>query len=268
MAYKHRWIKRLIKNNLPEIDSIYLPKAKMRIAFSAKDMTGPSFHLSYGKDEGFQNYEEEDKDYIVEHLGNNQGYFIDIGANIGLFSFYILNKLPKQKIIAFEPEPQAFQCLQYSKEQNNFSTLELFNLAIGEKKEVLSFFVDRKNFGGHRMHRLSEQEKCIQVQSTPLQEFIGEQNSVSAIKIDVEGAELSVLKGIKEVIKKHRPLLMVECFNERISNKDELYTFISEFEGIRNVLLKDRRIISLEEMVEQAKLKDGKAHENYFFIFP
>lgn len=147
LAYKHRWVKRLVADYLPEIDSLYLPKSKLNLAFSARDLTGPSFHLSYGKEDGFKNYEEADKDFVVDHLIKNPGLFVDIGANIGLFSFYVLQKLPAQNVLAFEPEPQAFKCLEMSKSQNSFVNFVPMNFGIGENKESLHFFIDKKNFG-------------------------------------------------------------------------------------------------------------------------
>lgn len=268
LAYKHRWIKRLDSNYLPEIDSIYLKDQKVRLAFSEWDLPGPSFHLSYGRDEGFKNYEEADKNFVVDHLKNHPGLFVDIGANIGLFSFYILNKLPSQEIMAFEPGPQSFKCLQMSKANNEFKTFTPLNFAIGEKKEKFHFFIDAKNFGGYRLHRLSASEKSIEVSVSPLHEFITDQK-ISAVKIDVEGAELAVLKGMKEAIIQHKPLIVVECLNENLANKGPLYKFFSEFENIQGLCLEVNRYVSIDEISEFALLqvKKGHMHDNYFFRF-
>lgn len=268
LSYKHRWIKRLVADYLPEIDSIQLKSTGFKLAFSAKDLTGPSFHLSFGRDEGFKNYEEEDKDFVVKYLSNNPGLFVDIGANIGLFSFYVLKKIPAQQIYAFEPEPQAFKCLELSKSYNNFASFTPINSAIGEKKDVLNFFIDTKNFGGHRLHRLNEDEKSIKVSVSPLSEFITDQK-ISAIKIDVEGAELQVLKGIKDIIEKHKPLLVVECLNEDLGNKGPIYSYLSEFTSIRCLSLDLNRYVSIDEIAEYAleQFKKGHFHNNYFFIF-
>lgn len=268
LAYQHRWIKRLVTNYLPEIDSIYLKNSKLRLAFSARDLTGPSFHLSHGQDVGFQNYEEADKNFVVNYLKENPGLFVDIGANIGLFSFYILHKLSNQNIFAFEPEPQAFNCLELSKSYNNFKTFVPFNYAIGEKKENLHFFIDAKNFGGHRLHRLSPDEKSIEVSVSPLREFLSDQK-VSAVKIDVEGAELAVLKGMKDTINFYKPLLVVECLNEDLGNRGPLYELLSQFESIRCLSLDVNHYVSIDEIAEFAlgQLKKGHLHNNYFFVF-
>ena len=266
LAYKYRWIKRLVVNYLPEMDSIYLCNKKMQLAFSAKDMTGPSFHLSYGKDIGFQNYEEEDKDFIVDYLKTHPGLFVDIGANIGLFSFYILNKLPQQEIMAFEPEPQAFSCLLFSKKANDFKTFTPMNFAIGEKKEVLHFYIDKKNFGGHRLYRNNADEKEIEVNVSPLRDFITTQK-ISAVKIDVEGVELKVLKGMRDIIEKDKPLLIVECSNAELAEKGPLYQFLASFSGISVSHIDLKKYVSMEEVSEFAKAesKNNKKLHNYFF---
>lgn len=268
LAYKHRWLKRLVSEYLPEIDSIYLKSTNQHLFFSAKDLTGPSFHLSFGKDDGFQNYEEADKDFVVDHLIKNPGLFIDIGANIGLFSFYILHKLKNQLIFAFEPEPQAFKCLELSKTRNNFDSFMPFNFAIGEKIEKIQFFLDTKNFGGHHLHRLKKDEKIIEVSVSPLSNFIVDQK-ISAIKIDVEGAELTVLKSMMGIIETHKPLLVVECINEDLGKKGPTYQMLSNLKGIRCLSLKLNHFVSIDEIAEfaLAQFEKKHLHDNYFFIF-
>jgi FkbM family methyltransferase len=266
LAYRHRWIKRLMINHLPDMDSVYLSDKNLKLAFSAKDLTGPSFHLSYGKDEGFQNYEEEDKNFIVDYLKNHPGLFVDIGANIGLFSFYILHKLPSQNVMAFEPEPQAFACLEFSKEANNFKTFTPMNFAIGEKKEVLHFYIDKKNFGGHRLQRNHADEKMIEVNVSPLREFTGSQK-LAAIKIDVEGAELNVLKGMRDIIEKEKPLIVVECSNEELAAKGSIYQFFATLTGVSVLHLDLKKYVTLEEISQFAarEFKNDKKLHNYFF---
>lgn len=268
LAYKHRWIKRIFYNFLPDIDFIYLPDKKMKLAFSAKDLTGPSFHLSYGQEVGFQNYEEQDKDYIVEYLKTHPGLFIDIGANIGLMSFYILYKIPDQEILAFEPEPQAFECLQLSKAANSFNSFTPIRYAIAEKKEEIHFFIDKKNFGGHRNYRSNPNEECITVAAAPLNEFITSQK-ISAVKIDVEGAELNVLKGMKDIIESHKPLLVVECSNEELAKKGHLYQYFLNFKDVSIFHLHLDKFVSLAEISNFAMKEHEKKIQlhNYFFKF-
>lgn len=268
LAYKHRWIKRLTAKYLPEIDSIYLKSTNQHLFFSAKDLTGPSFHLSFGKEDGFQNYEESDKDFVVDHLIKNPGLFVDVGANIGLFSFYILHKLQNQPIFAFEPEPQAFKCLEFSKTRNNFESFTPFNFAIGEKIEKIHFFLDSKNFGGHHLKRLSKDEKLIEVSVSPLSPFIVDQK-ISAIKVDVEGAELTVLKSMVGIIESHKPLLVVECINEDLGKKGPLYEMLSDLKGIRCLSLKLNRFVSIDEIAKFAldQYEKKHLHDNYFFMF-
>jgi FkbM family methyltransferase len=266
LAYKHRWLKRILIPYLPDMDSIHLKDKDLKLAFSAKDLTGPSFHLSFGREIGFQNYEEEDKDYIVEYLKDHPGLFIDIGANIGLFSFYILHKLPRQKVMAFEPEPQAFSCLLFTKKVNDFQNFSPKNFAIGEKKEVLHFFIDKKNFGGHRLYRNSEDEKSIEVNVAPLSDFV-KNEVVSAIKIDVEGAELNVLKGMRDIIETQKPLLVVECSNEELGSQGPIFQFFDSFANISVFHLDLKRFVSMSEISEfgMEEAKKGKKLHNYFF---
>lgn len=268
LAYRHRWIKRLLSSSLPDIDSLFLTKQKMQLYFSAKDLTGPSFHLSYSGEVGFQNYEEEDKNYVVEYLKKRPGLFIDIGANIGLFSFYIISKLPEQKIMAFEPETQAFRCLELSKKANHFTHFTPLKFAIAETEEELLFYIDKKNFGGHRLNRTTGNEESIKITTAPLKNFVQGQ-SISAIKIDVEGAELGVLKGIREIIKQDKPLVVIECLNDDLANKGELFQELNQYSNLKCFCFDLNKSVTLEEISLYAKeqIARNHHHNNYFLEF-
>ena len=111
---RRRWLKRIFMPLLDDSAVIKLNDFNLDICFNPKDLTGPSFHLAYDLDKGFKNYEEIDKKEILNNLPSS-GVFVDIGANIGLFSLFIAKQRADITSYAFEPEPLNFKNLEKSK---------------------------------------------------------------------------------------------------------------------------------------------------------
>ena len=154
-------------------------------------------------------YEEQELALIRTHYRG--GTFVDVGSNVGNHSLFAAIRL-NAPVIAFEPNPPAYQNCVY-----NF----LLN-GLGDRAVV------------HRIG-LSDQEGTAKVGpiayrnlgATKLVTGVGPlilkrgddvlaDDPVGFIKIDVEGMELSTLRGLEETIRKHGPVIMVEVDNANI----------------------------------------------------
>lgn len=115
---------------------------------------------------------------------------VDVGAHIGSFSCAFV--LGGWHVICFEPERDNFADLI-----NNFGDFDnaiFYQMAAGEKHERLPFYVSSKHFGIHSLAKWHPtHELAYEVDVVPLREIVP--NNVTLLKIDVEGAELPVLKG-------------------------------------------------------------------------
>lgn len=122
---------------------------------------------------------------------------IDLGANIGLFTIHISDKV--KKVIAVEPEPSNFRILEKAVKDNNLSNVSLFNMAVSDRMEVV------KIDGLSSLAKISE--KGHPVQSDSLDAILEREDcQVTVIKMDIEGYEAKVLeafhhwKTIREMI--------------------------------------------------------------------
>jgi FkbM family methyltransferase len=144
---------------------------------------------------------------------------LDIGANIGYFSSLLAHRVgPQGRVMSFEPHPALFAKLQgHLKKDFN---CELHNVALSDKKGVLDLFIPRDFSGNEGTATLQPQSSQspsgsrIPVQVEVLDEKF-EGLRVQVIKIDVEGHELSVFQGAKNILRNTEHVLFEDFANVR-----------------------------------------------------
>ena len=170
-------------------------------------------------------YEKKRMDQLHNYsLEINSEILIDIGANIGFYSILSSNKY--EQIYSYEPNKRNFQILKKNIDTNNLKNIKIFNFGLGENEEVLTgnsntkgelfqtsgFAVSKNNKKGERV-LIKKGDDVLQFK-----------NSTLTIKIDVEGFELFVLKGLKNTLVKNQTILQVEIWEK---NNDEVHDFLN-----------------------------------------
>ncbi len=134
--------------------------------------------------------------------------FIDIGAHIGSVISSVQKHVPTATIIAIEAIPEKAVHLRRS-----FPTAQVHQVALGNLEGNVKFFIDTKQSGYSSLSRPAERDADkfieITVPMTSLDQLV-DSNIIDAIKIDVEGAELDVLRGSVCTIARNRPIIMYE----------------------------------------------------------
>ncbi|GIW67111.1 MAG: hypothetical protein KatS3mg095_1009 [Candidatus Parcubacteria bacterium] len=155
--------------------------------------------------------------------------FLDVGAHIGKYS--ILFSDFYDKIYAFEPEPSNFEILKLNIELNNLQNkITPLNLAVSDKNGEIEFFISKYSV----THSIVKNEtgKSIKVKSISLDNFFKEYKikveDVILIKIDVEGAEDLVLKGMMDSFNKFKGRLIIEIWENNIDSKKFIENFLKE----------------------------------------
>jgi FkbM family methyltransferase len=188
---------------------------------------------------------EEDIISLIRESVNEQGTIIDIGANIGYISIASSLMFPKVTIEAFEPSKKTYSILRTNLSENHIRNVRTHNYGISDRESssLLTYsesnssgaFVNEHNVtadtAGHvtehiKLKTLDKEYKNLKITKCDL------------IKIDVEGHELSVIKGSKELIKKFKPMVILEanhwCLNvfARTSLPDFVEELFKTFEHI------------------------------------
>ena len=164
-------------------------------------------------------YEENQIQLLINNIKKYDiTRFVDVGANIGIYALTIAKNFPNIKIDAFEPHKGAFERMIANIHQNGFSEIiRPHNLALSNENKEGYLLADSRfgayQSGGAKVDAKGEM-KIIQKCGDDL---IKDTGNMIAIKIDVEGFELSVLQGIEELLKNNKVFLQIEIFDQELS---------------------------------------------------
>jgi FkbM family methyltransferase len=161
---------------------------------------------------------------IKEHLQTGDT-FVDVGAHIGYYSLKMARVVgPNGHVIAIEPNARTVRQLQDNIRESGAKTITVQPVACSDAEGSIELFVaPRANTGETSLSRKNASKEGSSVESyrvraRPLDAIIRESgvSRVDVIKIDVEGAELLVLKGARETLTRYHPLLIVELVEDQL----------------------------------------------------
>jgi FkbM family methyltransferase len=159
--------------------------------------------------------------------------FYDLGANIGLFSLIAARIVsPAGRVVSFEPDPQNASRLRRNLEQNGFSNATVVESGVWSSTTDLSFAVAPESSPDRGVGTFmpggadAAASSSISIHVVSLDDFTRTAPVPTAIKCDVEGAELEVLKGARNVLAKSRPWILCEMHSSE--NDREGRKFLSE----------------------------------------
>jgi hypothetical protein len=120
--------------------------------------------------------------------------FVDIGANVGFHTLHGARAVGLSgAVIAFEPTPKVFQLLQRTVHLG----LATFHVSAVSEHNSLYPLGDEK------------EESELQIKTARLDSVLLEAQRIDVVKIDVEGAELDVLEGMKHILASHRDIILI-----------------------------------------------------------
>ncbi len=150
-------------------------------------------------------------------VDDSEGYFLDLGANIGTTGIYFLTKLaPNLKLFAVEPDAENFKLLRVNLIMNELDTrTTLVNCGLGEDFDTLTMYRDLKNPGGNSVFHYLDGAPTETIQIAPLDYLLAESDispeEVKYIWIDTEGFEPQVLFGARNLLARSNVPVFMEC---------------------------------------------------------
>lgn len=147
--------------------------------------------------------------------------FIDIGANFGIHSLLAAKLVgPTGKIYAFEPVPVNLDLLMKNIKLNKLQNMEVLPCAVSNSnKQYVEMYIPGEEVAiTASLHSCMERVVSIEVQNVRLDDWVAFNMYPKLIKIDVEGAELEVLKGAGSLLQRCHPILLIEVHGYVLSD--------------------------------------------------
>jgi FkbM family methyltransferase len=170
---------------------------------------------------------------IAEHLCAND-VFYDIGAHIGFFSLISAKMVGTSgHIYAFEPSIHNAKLIRQNVKLNNLENITIIEKAVSESEGVGKLLLT-DNPGGHTLEAVGNPENIagvsmVGVVTVDNMVFKRKIKPPKLVKIDVEGAEIEVLRGMDHTISKYRPIIVCEIDSKDKSKFDLKQKRIQDF---------------------------------------
>jgi len=188
---------------------------------------------------------------ILQDLISQGDWVVDVGANIGHYTNRFSELVGGTgRVIAFEPVPETFALLSANLRVLSRTNVTLINAAVSDKTSIVgmaipAFGTGLQNF--YEAHISNSPDSELKVMTLTLNS-LNIKNRIALIKIDAEGHEASVLKGMHEVLLRDKPTLIVETGSPEIEKKMHSMGYISQkLVGSPNILFRDNVLSGMEE---------------------
>ena len=175
---------------------------------------------------------EKDFFYFLNLIPTSNGVILDIGANLGIMTYYLSKKFSNNKVYAIEPVPTNLKVLEKIIKHFRLSNVTVFNIALGYEKQIATMILPKNH--GTKMQGLSHIKHDSMELWNDGEEFEVEMNTldmlfpnqeIKAIKIDVENFEYFVLKGGIQLLIDNKPLIYMELWKN--DNRINCMNFLS-----------------------------------------
>ena len=159
--------------------------------------------------------------YQAKKYVKNHGVVVDVGANVGYFSLFVLRNFENLRVIAIEPHPRNFELM---KENLRDYSPDMHQVALnGDSGTIALFDFGEESSACHSIYDLGRSDaKPIEVQSITLEELMQRSNlsHIDFLKLDCQGAEYNVFFTMKRSIQQKIHYIAMEVHNS-ISNQHE-----------------------------------------------
>lgn len=179
-----------------------------RLWITRLDTNYLSFELFW---KGWSYYEPMTLAVVYELLRGGRA-FVDIGANIGYFALNVAAWFPGIQVVAFEPNPKLVVILRDNAARNGFP-VRIEPIAMSDRSGRLDFYLPESDMSGSLEAAFNpEVQQVIQVHASTVDAYVDAHGlgGPMLIKIDTEGHEPAVLRGMQRTIAGLGPDLVLE----------------------------------------------------------
>lgn len=165
----------------------------------------------------------------------------DVGASVGVYALAVAAGSPRRRVIAYEPAPQTVGRLRANCDRNGCGDrVTVRPVGLGETNESRLFYISTyPELSGFERESATRWGASVvgtaTVTQRRLDDEIDDQPIPDVLKIDVEGAGASVLRGARHTLHTHRPVVFIELHREGLSG-DRISAIRNELEAADYVI--------------------------------
>lgn len=192
----------------------------------------PVFHGQFREPADVEEYERDVKQALALLVDKGSCVY-DVGANIGILTLFAAQLTGEAgRVYAFEPEDVNLACLRRTRERNCLANVEVLETCVTSLSNLVIF--DRRGgaFSGRAVYEgiPPVSRNLCQKRSVSLDDFVFLHGNrpPNVVKIDVEGNEAAVLKGMTGILEKHRPSLICELHSHLGDDLTPVYSLLTQ----------------------------------------
>jgi FkbM family methyltransferase len=197
----------------------------------------------------------------------------DIGANLGVYALSFAQRVgPTGRIYAFEPVPATFARLKEHIALNGATNIIPVPFALFDREGRMEMWVDEEWHGEKSFFRQPKKKSMpLLVPVTTIDLFVNREGieRVDAIKLDAEGAELAIVRGADQTLRRDKPLLMVEINETTLTaaktTPDELFATIVSY-GYDAFVIRHGKTLPTDKVVKPYGYEPHYRYDNYLFV--
>lgn len=211
---------------------------------------------SYGGMVIYNNLPEYPEMLFLEKNLKNDSIFIDVGANIGVYSIIAASKIKKGRVYAFEPIPNTVAILKQNIYLNNISDqVTIIEKVASDKSGKEKFNIQDISEVSHISTKDDKSQNTL-IPSIRLDDFCKERNIryIDVLKIDVEGAEMKVLKGVELYLKMNKIRILIIELNVNNSlygsSSNEILNYLKRFNYKTYKITEDLKLEVVRKLIQ------------------
>jgi FkbM family methyltransferase len=175
-------------------------------------------------------WEPEVTEYIGPRVSSGMTT-IDVGADTGYYTLFFAKRVGKPgRVVAFEPIPSAIDVLERNIRLNGYNNITVCNFALSSRNGSAILEAPRE-LSRIDMTKHTSNGNSIEIETRIFDECTTELDirRIDLVKVDVEGAELDVLLGMRHSLEKHHPALLIEIHPHHITHFDHTVEDLLKF---------------------------------------
>lgn len=157
----------------------------------------------------YKRFSDRDKISLIKRHVKPGMTVLDVGANIGFYTILLSRSVGKDgTVYAFEPDVTNFKYIKQL--TKNLGNVKPIHAACGEKNGTTCLYISEKLNVDHHVYESDEFRQKVEVKMISVDEFLkNEKNGIGFVKIDVQGYDCSVFKGMKDTLARSSNTLII-----------------------------------------------------------